>query len=91
MWSAIMASQQANADDEKSFSFVMTWFVGLYEGASGRKFDGSATERDIAEAQDHMPELNGICVPLMQDFGERLQTWGGRVEAAEAGKAKPGS
>ncbi len=88
MWSAIMASQQANADGERSFSFVMTWFVGLYEGASGRKFDSVASATDIEKAMGRMAELNGICVPLMQDFGERLQSWGGAVEAAE-GKPAP--
>ena len=76
MWAAILAGQSDDKAASEALTFTMTWFLGRFEGLTGQRFDTSVSDRDLEGHAMRIEELNGICLPLMEDIGNRMAKWG---------------
>ena len=97
IWASAMVATAAPEDAQASqgLGYTMTWFIGRYEGRTGRKLDESwnttAVDAVVADMAGHAE----LCLPLMEDLGARLTSWGEAIgtygaeldaEAAAGGK-----
>jgi hypothetical protein len=87
---AIWAGHVAGStDDEKTkqgVGFILTYFIGRYEGASGRRFEDGATVDYVASVVPQLGSLQETCKVRMQSFGQRLIAWGEHLQKAAQGK-----
>jgi len=86
MWAAIHAGQTEDKEASGALTFTMTWFLGRFEGLTGKRFDAIVTDRDLEGYATRMDELNRICLPLMQDIGDRMAKWGDSTSGGKNAK-----
>lgn len=63
----------------------MSYFLGLWEGTTGLKFEDEMTPDFVGDTALNLGKYNEQCGSDMKDYGERLQSWGQVLQ--EAGKA----
>jgi len=76
IWTSVIVGETDDPEVAQGFGFVMNWFIGLYEGATGTNID-EAMLRRIEEIDD--AEFEAIaerCSPRMGAFGNRLSELG---------------
>ena len=86
-WAAIQAGQATEDGSKNAFTYVLTWFIGRYEGATGRRFDEVLTAGDVEKYGRDMDKLNQLCLPLMLSIGDRMESWGAKMQAPLAGSS----
>ena len=86
-WAAIQAGQATEDESKNAFTYVLTWFIGRYEGATGKRFDEVLTAGDVEKYGRDMDKLNQLCLPLMLSIGDRMESWGAKMQAPLAGSS----
>ncbi|WP_067787298.1 hypothetical protein [Paraurantiacibacter namhicola] len=82
-WSAMIAGQMQ--DDEKTanaFGLAMTYFIGRYEGATGRDIAKDLTPEIVMDAAGNMEATTEFCAARMESLGRRMEGLGTALKAA---------
>jgi hypothetical protein len=90
VWAASQGSQAQDAGDTeaaRAFEGISQYFVGLYEGMTGRSIDASRDEDALLRVEQDT-DLGLACAGLMQRFGERMTAWGATL--GSMGGSPPG-
>ncbi len=82
LFTAIEAGKTNDTETRNGILFSMLYFIGRWEGATGRKIEVVMTERAITDAALRSDELAGKCASKMMEFGNRLDKLGSRLEKA---------
>ncbi len=81
VWASVITGTTDDPEVAQGFGYVMSWFIGLYEGATGTRIDEAMAVR-IAQIDDAEFEAIGErCAPRMGAFGTRLGELGRRLQA----------
>ena len=77
-WAAYIVGTNDDPDVKQGFGYAMTYFVGLYEGKSGKDFPGPmiATAQTLDNDPSLVEALNPVCIPRTKDIGQRLSDFG---------------
>jgi len=86
-WAAIQAGQATEDESKNAFTYVLTWFIGRYEGSTGKRFDNVLTAADVEKYGRDMDTLNQLCLPLMLDIGDRMEDWGAKMQTLPDGSS----
>ena len=81
IWASVVVGGTDDPEVAQGFGYVMNWFIGLYEGATGTTIDAPMMQR-VAEIDD--AEFEAIaerCSPRMGTFGARLSALGQQLQA----------
>jgi len=82
----------ANPDPEleRAMGYALTYWIGRFEGMTGRHFDDVATVDFVKGTIGELEGLRATCAPQMQEMGGRLQIWGNLLQnSEEPGGATP--
>lgn len=61
-----------------------SYFIGRWEGATGRKFEEALTPEYAIETAKNLDAYRSECGGRMTDFGQRLMTWGKALQEKAA-------
>ena len=77
-WAAYMVSENDDPQAATAFGYAMTFFIGMYEGKTGRDFaEAMLVEAKKFEADEALREaIQRVCLPRMQDIGDRMANFG---------------
>lgn len=81
IWASFLAEELAgDADTQRALLFVTNYFVGQYEGATGRSIAQSGT-LDVADliSQD-FEQATTLCTGHMETYADRMGQWGDQME-----------
>ncbi|MBT2133503.1 hypothetical protein KK137_04065 [Croceibacterium sp. LX-88] len=84
MWAALVSGSVEDPEIKTAFGFAMTYWVGRFEGRTGRNFDEFATGEFVTSLEPKAEDLRERCVPEMESMGKRMQDWGQRMQDAPA-------
>jgi hypothetical protein len=84
IWAAQVSGSTDDPEVEKAFGFVMTYFIGRFEGSSGLDFEQSARVELVVKVAQELEAVSLVCGPKMESFGDRLVTWGSEMQTAAA-------
>ncbi|MBK6800841.1 hypothetical protein [Novosphingobium sp.] len=82
LFTALEAGKTNDAETRNGILYSMLYFIGRWEGATGRKIEVVMTERALTDAAARSDTLAGKCAARMMDFGDRLDKLGSRLEKA---------
>jgi hypothetical protein len=77
---AYVAGTIKDAEAQKGLEYAMTYFVGRFEGSTGRKFEDVATVDYVNKLVPEIESLRQPCSERMKSFGERLTAWGAALQ-----------
>jgi hypothetical protein len=80
--SAVEASKSDDATGRKGMFYMMFYFSGRWEGATGRKFEVAMTERALADAEQRTKALTDKCYARAADFRDRMKELAPRIKKA---------
>ena len=81
IWASAMAGNMQDPDVAAGFGYVMNWFIGLYEGASGSRIDTAMTARTAQLEDADLVAIEARCAPRMEQYGSRLSVLGEQLQA----------
>lgn len=76
------------ADDPETVEallFATNYFVGYYEGRTGRTIAEGNNVAAAIEVEGNLAEVTEKCADLMAGYGERMTAWGASMETEAAG------
>jgi hypothetical protein len=80
-WAAMMAgTNQKDKDLANSMSIVLSYFIGRWEGATGKRFEQGLTADYINGNSAAIEGAQDECLPRMMDLGTRMTTWGNLLQ-----------
>ena len=82
IWAAV-ASDEVAGDEEaqRGMLFLMNWFIGLYEGATGALIDQPLAARLPTITSEELDALDATCGERAEAYGNRLNALGDAVDA----------
>ena len=83
VWSSLVTDGNDDPELVHAIQLVMTYFVGLAEGQTGKKIGDLLTPELIEQEAANMAALEAECLPLMGDFGNRLTELGKALQEYE--------
>jgi hypothetical protein len=86
LWAADMASRAKTEKEKYSLTLLMTYFMGRWEGASGRSIEDGFTMDFATAAIARMPEVTPDCLKRSGEFGQKLQLVGKSLQDADKAK-----
>ncbi len=84
VWAAVQGSDaegRGDAESAKAFEGVSQYFVGLYEGLTGRSIDDQPDAEMLAYLDLNLEEFDGLCGGLARQYGQRMTAWGATLSA----------
>lgn len=82
IWAANVSGNSEDPEITNGFGLIMTWFIGRWEGATGRKFEEGMTPEYIVSITPRLDQIGEQCITRMVDFGDRMSAWGSKLEKA---------
>ena len=94
-WASVQASEVEDPEGVAAFQTVFGYFVGLYQGASGKQITGAQLTEVIVAEYNEPAAWNAECSTAQLRLGEHLmvvgedmQAAGAKIEAEEAAAAQ---
>ncbi|KRA83138.1 hypothetical protein ASD76_03440 [Altererythrobacter sp. Root672] len=84
MWAAVVSGSVDDPDLKSAFGFALSYWVGRFEGRTGKNFDDFATVEFVTSLEPKVEALRQRCVPEMEAMGKRMQDWGQRMQDTPA-------
>ncbi|MEJ6009623.1 hypothetical protein [Novosphingobium aquae] len=76
-WAAMMVgTNQKDKELASSMSLVLAFFIGRWEGTTGKRFEQGLTADYINKNGAEIEGAKDECLPRMMDLGTRMTTWG---------------
>lgn len=72
-WAMLASAQEQDEGRKNALGFMMAYFIGRYEQASGGKIEAQITPQTMEDLLGDVDEANKVCAPRATDFGQRLQ------------------
>ncbi|QNE06102.1 hypothetical protein [Croceicoccus marinus] len=72
-WAMLAGAQEQDEGKKNALGFMMAYFIGRYEQASGGKIQMQITPQTMEDVLGDIDEANAVCGPRANDFGQRLQ------------------
>ena len=88
-WAMLAGAQEQDEGKKNALGFMMTYFMGRYEQATGNKVQTQITPQTMESILGNIEEANTACGPRANDFGQRLQQTLKGMQAP-AGQAQEG-
>jgi hypothetical protein len=76
IWAAYQLGMAENETMQSGFSIAVAWFIGLYEGQTGRKIDAAMAARTAEMDEAMIEQLTEPCIARFSDFADRLGKMG---------------
>ena len=76
------------ADARMGLASTMGYFIGRWEGATGRKFEDGLTPAYVNDTGKNITQYKQQCAEIMRSYGQRLQDWGAAMQKADAAAKK---
>lgn len=73
VWSAGQVAQAENDEARRTYSMLLAWFIGRYEGQSRHLITQALGPREIERYSAQGGELNNLCMPIAIRFSARLE------------------
>jgi hypothetical protein len=86
VWAADMATRAKTEKEKYGLTLLMTYFMGRWEGATGRSIEDGFTMEFVTVGIARIPEIAPDCLRRSGEFGQKLQLVGSRLQ--NAGNAK---
>lgn len=85
-WAAMLSGElEDDPETANAFALMMTYFIGRYEGATGRDISEDMTPAFVVEVGNDMEATSELCLVKMEDLGTRMEGLG--TTLMEAGEA----
>ena len=85
IWAAVASDELAGDDEaQRGMLFLMNWFIGLYEGATGALIDQPLAARLPTITSEDLDALDGTCGKRAEEYGDRLNALGDAVDPPNA-------
>ena len=85
IWAAVASDELAGDDEaQRGMLFLMNWFIGLYEGATGALIDQPLAVRLPTITSEELDALDSTCGKRAEDYGNRLNALGDAVDPPSA-------
>lgn len=81
VWASIVIGTSEDEAVRNGVGFVLGYFIGLYEGATGRDIDAALEFRAAAITPEELQAINDKCAERMAVYGERMGALGQRMIA----------
>ena len=81
VWTSFRMDATTEAEIFNGLGFTLSWFIGLYEGATGTSIDDAMVARSATITDAELRSLDQRCLSLMQGYGNRLSKLGDRLVA----------
>ena len=76
VWAGFLADRSAdNAEAMAAFLYAANYFVGYYEGLTGRSIDEDEDREALLAVDGEIDRLNRFCGNLMVGYGTRMTEW----------------
>ena len=76
-WAQVLAGQPDMEDDVRAgLTYAAIFFLGRYEGMTGQPFQLALSVDEVKAIGERLEAMNEPCLPLMSDFGERMNELG---------------
>ena len=72
-WAMLAGAQEQDEGKKNALGFMMAYFIGRYEQASGGEIQAQITPQTMEDVLGDIDEANAACGPRANDFGQRLQ------------------
>ena len=79
IWAATEIGTGVGADRQMQLSIALAWFVGRYEGKSGRNIDDVLVARQPQLSEADIKALASPCEARFKSFGQRLISMSSRI------------
>lgn len=78
VWAAFLIGTNDDPEVKAGYSPTMAYFLGRYEGATGKQFQEEMLRvtKELDEDFNRMVALDDVCPARMEDFGNRLGSLG---------------
>ncbi len=74
-------TNQKDKELANSLSIVLAYFIGRWEGATGKPFEQGLTADYINGNSAAIEGAKDECLPRMMDLGTRMTTWGNVLQS----------
>lgn len=81
IWTSATMDENNDPEVVTGLGYTLSWFIGLYEGATGQSIDDAMVARAVSMTDAEFSKLEPICIKRMQGFGDRLSTLANRLAA----------
>ena len=81
IWTSVTMDENTDPDIVNGLGYALSWFIGLYEGATGKDIDNAMAARVAVMSDADFKKLDGVCIARMQGFGTRLSALAQRLAA----------
>ena len=72
-WAMLASAQEQDEGRKNALGFMMAYFIGRYEQATGGKVEAQITPQTMENLLGDVDEANNVCAPRATDFGQRIQ------------------
>lgn len=80
-WTAAMVGNLKDGEMKHGVSMAMVWFIGRWEGATGRPIEEGMNVANLAAITPKFDQLAKQCPQRMVAFGGRMQAMGEQLQA----------
>ena len=83
-WAQVLSGQPDMEDEVRAgLTYAAIFFLGRYEGMTGQPFQNGLSVADVNAIGERLEAMNETCLPLMSDFGERMNELGRVLDGPE--------
>lgn len=81
IWTSVKMDEMTDPEVVNGLGFTLSWFIGLYEGATGTSIDNAMVARAATMTDAEFGLLDATCLSRMEGFGSRLSELANRLAA----------
>lgn len=82
IWASFSVGASQDEEERGGLMIAAAWFIGLYEGQTGRKIDDDMGPRALALTPETVKGMEPACLARFADFGNRMTTLGSELTAS---------
>ncbi|MBN9506944.1 MAG: hypothetical protein J0I69_13045 [Altererythrobacter sp.] len=76
VWASALSGVVTDQDTSAGLRFALSYFVGQYEGATGRSIKDGHDEASVTEVARNPNAFSARCQEHITQFGTRMRDWG---------------
>lgn len=90
IWASFLSSEITDdAETSQALLFAVNYFIGHYEGATGRSIAEGDDMASALQMATNMEQITEMCTGHMANYGDRMNAWGDNLQRiGESDKAQ---